>query len=98
LNRIGRKQFIGQLILSLVSTVAIVLLAIWADESRREGAGIAGFVIFLAIATRTTAARLHDLGWSGWWMITLLPIPLLFVLRGTRGPNRYGPDPLDSVV
>ncbi len=98
MGRIGRKQFIGQLVLSLVATVGMVLLAIWADEARREGAGIAGFVIFMAIATRTTAARLHDLGWSGWWMVTILPVPLLFVLRGTRGPNRYGPDPRYSMV
>lgn len=91
--RIGRKRFIGQLLLSLVSTVAIVLLAVWADPERGDGAGIAGFLIFLAIATPTTASRLHDLGWSGWWMITLLPVPLLFILPGTCGPNRFGPEP-----
>ncbi len=98
MGRIGRMQFIKQLLLSLVSTVAIVFLAVWADPERREGAGIAGFLIFLAIAARTASTRLHDLGWSGWWLVTLVPVPLLFILRGTRGPNRYGPDPLDSVL
>jgi len=65
--------------------------------------------------------RLHDLGFSGWWMLTLTVIYLwvqpsgdnepgivslaadvllvLFLVwqgfcRGTKGPNRYGPDPL----
>ena len=44
--------------------------------------------------------RLHDLDRSGWWMLIILTgiglILLLvwFCLRGTPGPNRYGPDPL----
>lgn len=45
--------------------------------------------------------RLHDLNQSGWWvLIILLPyvrgvllIAALFI-KGTKGPNKYGPDPL----
>lgn len=96
MERIGRKQFIVQLFGALGLTIGIVLLAIWADEAKRQGAGIAGFIIYMVIAARATAARLHDLGWSGWWMLTILPVPLLFVLRGTSGHNRYGPDPRQS--
>lgn len=47
------------------------------------------------------ARRLHDLGKSGWWLLLgLIPmIGVLFLLawaslRGTAGPNAYGPDPL----
>lgn len=51
----------------------------------------------LAIGVR----RLHDLDKSGWWMLLVL-IPLLgalillvlFVMKGTTGPNRFGMDPL----
>jgi uncharacterized membrane protein YhaH (DUF805 family) len=53
----------------------------------------------LAVAVR----RLHDTDRSGWWLLIGL-VPLLgeFVLfifmlmSGTRGPNRYGPDPVDE--
>jgi len=45
--------------------------------------------------------RFRDFGWSGWWgLLTLLPILgwviclALFFIPGTRGPNRYGSDPL----
>jgi uncharacterized membrane protein YhaH (DUF805 family) len=46
-----------------------------------------------------TVRRLHDIDRSGWWMLILL-VPLvgaivMFVfmcLRGTFGPNRFGPD------
>lgn len=55
-----------------------------------------------------TIRRLHDRNMSGWWYLwfsLLMMIPLvnfvvfiwmlvLLVLRGTSGPNRFGPDPL----
>ncbi|RDV01146.1 DUF805 domain-containing protein [Undibacter mobilis] len=44
--------------------------------------------------------RLHDLDRTGWWVLiafTIIGLLLLlvwFCLRGTQGPNRFGPDPL----
>ena len=45
--------------------------------------------------------RWHDLGKSGWFMLTLIvPVISFFVIiymlvaRGTVGPNQYGEDPL----
>ena len=47
--------------------------------------------------------RLHDLDKRGWWIfINLIPILgglvllFFFVQRGTAGPNRFGPDPLQN--
>ncbi|WP_200909146.1 DUF805 domain-containing protein [Aliiroseovarius crassostreae] len=56
---------------------------------------------YLAAATR----RLHDTSRSGWWLL-LGFVPLIggiilivfLALHGTRGDNRYGPDPLDGAV
>ncbi|WP_245870266.1 DUF805 domain-containing protein [Teichococcus rhizosphaerae] len=48
--------------------------------------------------------RWHDRGRSGWWSLLLL-VPVigwlwvffsLFCRDGQRGPNRYGPDPLEA--
>ena len=60
--------------------------------------GLASFIPSLAVQVR----RFHDQDRSG-WMVLLGLIPyvggiIVFVfmlLEGTRGPNRYGPDPLD---
>lgn len=48
--------------------------------------------------------RMHDLGYSGWWvMIILLPIlgPLLLLMMfcydGESFPNRFGPNPKDTL-
>jgi uncharacterized membrane protein YhaH (DUF805 family) len=61
--------------------------------------GLATFLPSLAVGVR----RLHDLDRSGWWLLLSL-IPLIgaivlivwFCSRGTVGPNRFGPDPLDA--
>jgi uncharacterized membrane protein YhaH (DUF805 family) len=58
---------------------------------------LVGVFIWLAVA----AKRWHDRGKSGWWTLIVL-VPFIggiwmFVeagcLRGTVGPNNYGPDP-----
>ena len=50
--------------------------------------------------------RLHDSGREGfWWFIALVPyigalylIFLTFILPGTKGPNKYGDDPLTRSI
>ncbi len=52
----------------------------------------------LAVAVR----RLHDTDRSGWWLlIAFVPVVgtialfIFFVTGGTRGQNRFGPDPVE---
>lgn len=59
--------------------------------------GLATILPNLAVAIR----RLHDLDRTGWWIfIGLIPLVGWIILiiwyctRGTNGPNRWGPDPL----
>ena len=57
---------------------------------------VATFLPSLAIAIR----RLHDIDRTGWWTLIWFTIIGAFLLiywlcvRGTPGPNRFGPDPL----
>jgi uncharacterized membrane protein YhaH (DUF805 family) len=66
---------------------------------------LVGLVIGLALiwpALAGYAKRLHDRNMSAWWiLLALVPVvgglALLVIcgfLRGTAGPNRFGPDPL----
>ena len=59
-------------------------------------------LVSLYFAIALYAKRWHDRDKSGWWTLILL-IPVIGfvwwlvecgILEGTRGPNRYGPDPL----
>jgi uncharacterized membrane protein YhaH (DUF805 family) len=60
---------------------------------------LALFLPGLAVSVR----RLHDLDRTGWWLLIILTgiglilLLIWFCLRGTSGPNRYGPDPLAAV-
>lgn len=58
---------------------------------------LGSFIPGLAVAVR----RLHDSGRSGWWLlIGIVPLIgslwlfILLIWAGTRGSNRFGPDPL----
>jgi uncharacterized membrane protein YhaH (DUF805 family) len=65
-------------------------------------------LFFLAIIVPGIAVqvrRFHDQDKSGWWvLIGLIPllggiIVLVFMLlEGTKGPNRFGPDPKDEAA
>ena len=58
--------------------------------------GLVTIIPNIAIAIR----RLHDLDRTGWWWLIALTIVGLILLiiwacmKGTTGPNRFGPDPL----
>jgi uncharacterized membrane protein YhaH (DUF805 family) len=59
------------------------------------------FLPELAVSVR----RLHDLDRRGWWLLlSLIPLIGAIVLlvwdcmRGTIGPNRFGPDPLGGMA
>lgn len=62
--------------------------------------GLAAILLpMLAAAIR----RLHDTDRSGWWyLIAFIPVIggivllVFLILKGTVGPNRFGPDPLTS--
>lgn len=59
---------------------------------------VVAYLAIIVVSTIFGIRRLHDLSWSGWWMVAMyvpivnivLAVPVLF-FRGTAGPNQYGP-------
>jgi len=107
-GRIPRSTFwlrfyLPVMALAIVAAVLDVSLGTLDEES---GFGLfAGLFTFLVIypSIAVCIKRLHDRDRSGWFYLLLL-VPLvniwmgieLYFLRGTGGPNRYGPDPLQE--
>ncbi len=84
-------SIVGALVDQVVGTAGLSLV--------QNLVGLALFLPGLAVSVR----RLHDLDRTGWWMLialTVIGIILLIVwdcMRGTPGPNRFGPDPLGGM-
>jgi uncharacterized membrane protein YhaH (DUF805 family) len=76
----------------ILSSDVMPLSSIWS---------LATFLPSLAMGVR----RLHDTDRSAWWwLIAFIPLIGIIVLivfwcfEGTRGPNRFGPDPLGALA
>ena len=93
------------IVLSIIEGI-LIIEGIQSESGNIGGAyGPLSAIFLLAIIVPAIAVqvrRFHDQDKSGWWVLLGL-IPLLggivvlvfMCLEGTRGPNRFGPDPKD---
>ena len=105
-GRLNRKPyFIRLLILNIISMAPTLIL--YASGGPLLVESMNGFltffhIIIFVLSILLMVGRLHDLNRSGWFSL-LIFIPLincvLFLIllfcRGTKGSNRFGPDPLE---
>ena len=55
-------------------------------------------LLYLGIIVPSIACairRMHDQDKSGWWILFPIVNIVFLFLEGTKGPNRFGPDPKD---
>ncbi len=106
-GRIGRQQWwMGIIVLFVVGIIATVLDMILGTrmESGMGVIGIIADIICIYPSIALSAKRWHDRGKSAWWiLINLVPfIGWIWALvengflKGTDGPNQYGPDPVPA--
>jgi uncharacterized membrane protein YhaH (DUF805 family) len=97
------KFFVPVIVLAIIAGVLDSVLGTGSPEG--FGGGIISGLLGLALiwpSIATGVKRLHDRDMSGWWLlIQLIPVVGFFfwlivigILKGTTGPNRFGPDPL----
>ncbi|MGE0423653.1 MAG: DUF805 domain-containing protein [Reyranellaceae bacterium] len=97
------------IILAVISSVAMTPMTVsQSGQVQGGGLGIVGIIVlifYIAMIWPSVALgvkRFHDRDKSGWWvLISLVPIigGLWYLiecgfLEGTKGPNKFGPDPL----
>ena len=101
-GRVSRALFWRYAVLGclLVQTLAYFLLVI--AGVREPFADSLSTLLVAWPGVAVSVKRWHDRGKSGWWMLinlvpvigTLWTLVECGLLRGTPGPNRFGPDPL----
>ena len=108
-GRISRKTFWLKYVLPIIGIfiVASIPFALIPPDSKIFSIYLAIFgILYLVLLIPNLAAsvkRLHDRGRSGWFiLLNFVPIANIWIfievafLRGTYGPNAYGPDPTDG--
>ena len=105
-GRAARSEFwYWTLFVTLVTMAAGILDHGFFDFDETGTTGVFGplvSLIFFLPGLSISARRLHDLDRTAWWLLlilTLIGAILLIIwdcLKGTSGPNQYGPDPLAS--
>ena len=108
-GRINRAKFWAAVGVFVVAGIVATLIDLLLGSSIELGGGgqlgILSLIVSLAsiyCGLAVYAKRWHDRDKSGWWsLIALVPIIgglwiliELGILEGTRGANRFGPDPL----
>ena len=104
-DRARRKEYwLFQLTLFIAFVVALIVDTSLGFQDGYADMGPATIVLYIAIilpAMAVAVRRLHDIDRTGLWLlfgaIPLVGIIVLLVfhcLRGTKGPNRFGPDPI----
>ena len=100
-GRLNRLRYFGWMAITWGVVAVGALFAAAVPEA--PGIVIPFFIIATVLQIGPTVQRLHDLNLSGWlFLFFLLPVVnilfslILFIAKGTEGPNRYGPDPLQS--
>ncbi len=81
------------------------------NQAIASGAGTLPFTIIAILSVAlvlpslaVTVRRLHDSDKSGWWLligftgIGAFVLLIFYLLDGTRGPNRHGPDPKGRTI
>ena len=98
-GRISRGPFWLAYLIVVPATLALMLF-IEASANNNTVLTLIAFALYFWIAICITVKRLHDIDATGWFSIPIVLIPIAVILvgsfPGTVGPNRFGPDPLQS--
>lgn len=105
-GRIPRRTYWLHGVLSLLLLGVVVNALLDIADVDNDTAGKLVNVIFLWPLIAVSVKRQHDFDFSAWWaLIHFIPavgsLILLLVdgsLPGTRGPNRFGPDPREALA
>ena len=97
-GRARRKEYWSFMLLCFLAGLVLgiaMAIAGSSEDTINQVSTVLQIVIFIpsiAVGVR----RMHDLDKSGWFVIIPLYNLYLACLPGTKGPNKYGPDPKEE--
>jgi uncharacterized membrane protein YhaH (DUF805 family) len=100
-GRAARSEFWFWTLFAVLASIAggAIDFVLFPDAITSPVQSIVGLVLLLP-GIAVSIRRLHDLDRTGWWfllaftVIGMIVLIIWYCMRGTPGPNRFGPDPL----
>lgn len=105
-GRARRSEYWWFVLFVWLINLGVGLLSALTSDSSDPGLPVgvvAQFVVMIGLLLpllALTVRRLHDAGFSGWWVLVgfvpfigAIVLMIFAVLDGTHGPNEFGPDP-----
>jgi uncharacterized membrane protein YhaH (DUF805 family) len=95
-GRARRKEYWMFFLFNFIfaSVAGMVDIALGLGDSSGGGLVYSLYVLAMLIPGLAVGVRrMHDTDHSGWWLLIPLVNFVFAVTEGTRGPNRFGPDP-----
>ena len=97
----ARSEFWYWALFAILASIAgeLIDLALFTSSTFTPVQTLVNLALFLP-GLAVSVRRLHDLDRTGWWLLLIFTVIGMIVLlvwdcmRGTVGPNRFGPDPL----
>lgn len=110
-GRSRRKEYwMFQLLVAIVYVVLSVIMSMGAPTVDPMTGAISGGGMMMTVGggllllfylgslipiIAVSIRRMHDQDRSGWWILCPIANIIFLFIEGTKGPNRFGPDPKD---
>lgn len=94
-GRASRKQYWYFILVHVIVSIALSFIAVFSGI----GLLLDLYILFILIpSTSLCVRRIHDCDKSGWFILLPIYNIILLFMPGTKGDNRFGPDPKNEVL
>ncbi len=95
-GRAGRAEYWYFFLFNILIIIGLMIIEILLGFNSNSGSGLMVNLYQLAVIIPSIAVgirRMHDVNKSGWFILIPIYNLVLAVTAGTRGDNKYGPEP-----
>ena len=89
------------ILFNIIVAIIVGMLSAMLEPATSSDQSVLGNVYQLAVLIPSLSVgcrRMHDTGRSGWWLIVPIVSLIFAIEEGTKGSNKFGPNPWSAVA